>query len=77
MIRVLLLEKKEERKIAKKKKKEEEGKRRKMGQNREEKRARKQATSIADRDVSRVFLAFSLRETPFAIETRTRFAKIV
>lgn len=76
MIRVLLLEKKEERKIAKKKKKEE-GKRRKMGQNREEKRARKQATSIADRDVSRVFLAFSLRETPFAIETRTRFAKIV
>lgn len=75
MIRVLLLEKKEERKIAKKKKKE--GKRRKMGQNREEKRARKQATSIADRDVSRVFLAFSLRETPFAIETRTRFAKIV
>lgn len=75
MIRVLLLEKKEERKIAKKKK--EEGKRRKMGQNREEKRARKQATSIADRDVSRVFLAFSLRETPFAIETRTRFAKIV
>lgn len=75
MIRVLLLEKKEERKIAKKKKKE--GKRRKMGQNREEKRARKQATSIADRDVSRVFLAISLRETPFAIETRTRFAKIV
>lgn len=75
MIRVLLLEKKEERKIAKKKR--EEGKRRKMGQNREEKRARKQATSIADRDVSRVFLAFSLRETPFAIETRTRFAKIV
>lgn len=74
MIRVLLLEKKKERKIAKKK---EEGKRRKMGQNREEKRARKQATSIADRDVSRVFLAFSLRETPFAIETRTRFAKIV
>lgn len=74
MIRVLLLEKKEERKIAKKK---EEGKRRKMGQNREEKRARKQATSIADRDVSRVFLAFSLRETPFTIETRTRFAKIV
>lgn len=48
-----------------------------MGQNREEKRARKQATSIADREVSRVFLAFSLRETPFAIETRTRFAKIV
>lgn len=48
-----------------------------MGQNREEKRARKQATSIADRDVSRVFLAFSLREMPFAIETRTRFAKIV
>lgn len=74
MIRVFLLEKKEERKIAKKKK---EGKRRKMGQNREEKRARKQATSIADRDVSRVFLAFSLREMPFAIETRTRFAKIV